>query len=349
MPNPSEKFEGLVLKGGWKVGPLLPRSPIATGGNFSQSYRAIHEDGRVAFVKALDFHRAFRPGTNQTQVLQQVTELFNFEVKMLEFCAQKRLDKIVRAIEHGEVCVDNSILGTVPYLVFEAADCDVRSHLDDPHQGKELAWKLRSLHHITTGLKQLHGVEVAHQDLKPSNVLVFKVQSRERESKIADLGRASRSNDHSPFDHMDWPGDPNYKPPEVLYSFMDTDWHKRRIAYDLYMLGSLMSFMLIRTTANAALLQALNNPFWPQHWLGTFDEVLPYLNHAFAAATGDFKAQLHPQLAEDLLPTYTYLCQPDPRKRGYPGQQLNSVALERFISKFDALARRADTGRYGST
>jgi serine/threonine protein kinase len=209
MPNPAEKLEGLMLNGDWRVGPLQTRGPMATGGNFSQSYKATHSDGRVAFVKALDFHRAFKKGADPTKVLQRVTEEFNFEVTMLEFCARKRMDRVVRAIESGTADVDSSVLGQVPYLIFEAADRDVRSHLDDAANSATCAWKLRSLHHVTTGLKQLHAVEVVHQDLKPSNVLIFNANSKSEVSKIADLGRASRSDGYSPFDHMDWAGDPN--------------------------------------------------------------------------------------------------------------------------------------------
>ena len=43
------------------------------------------------------------------------------------------------------------------------------------------------MHHIATGLFQLHSAAVAHQDLKPSNVLVFDHSI----SKVADLGSAS--------------------------------------------------------------------------------------------------------------------------------------------------------------
>jgi hypothetical protein len=113
------------------------------------------------------------------------------------------------------------------------------------------------------------------------------------------------------------------------------------------MLGSLTSFLFTRTTSIAALLQALPNPFWPGNWQGTFDDVLPYVQSAFAASARTFANQLPAKLVPDLLPIYGYLCEPDPRLRGYPGQQLNKIALERFMSKFDLMARRAAAGRYG--
>jgi serine/threonine protein kinase len=128
----------------------------------------------------------------------------------------------------------------------------------------ELAWKLRALHHITTGLKQLHGSDVVHQDLKPSNVVVFDSGSDNQTSKLADLGRASRSNAHCPFDELPWAGDVNYAPPEVFYSFYEVDWHKRRIASDMYLLGSLVSFLLFQTTASAAHFTFYPANFGPQ-------------------------------------------------------------------------------------
>jgi len=40
----------------------------------------------------------------------------------------------------------------------------------DTAQDLELTWIFRTLHNIATGLKQLHGQEIAHQDLKPSSL-----------------------------------------------------------------------------------------------------------------------------------------------------------------------------------
>ena len=101
-------------------------------------------------------------------------------------CKTRHMNRIVEALADGSVEVDQSPLGIVQYLIFEDADCDlrVRLHL----LGRlEIAWKLRSLHHVATGLNQLHGQQIVHQDVKPSNILVF----NEKNSKIADLGSAS--------------------------------------------------------------------------------------------------------------------------------------------------------------
>jgi len=345
MSSPAEQLEGKQIDGEWVIGPLQPKNPLATGGNFSQSYNAT-KDGRVAFVKALDFKRAFASGGDMTKILQQVLELFNFEVDMLRFCEAKRMDRVVRAIGSGIIDTDGTPFGQVPYLLFEAADADMRRHLDDPVLGAGVAWKLRCMHHITTGLKQLHGADVVHQDLKPSNVLIFRATEPTRISKLADLGRASRSSGYSPFDHMDWAGDPKYAPPEVHYGFIQTDWHLRRIGYDLYMLGSIMCFLFTRTTAYSLLMKALPSQLWPGNWGDTYENVLPYLDHAFADTEAELSKQVPSSLASELITIYSQLCKPDPRKRGYPGQRINKVALERYISIFDRLSRSTELGRY---
>jgi serine/threonine protein kinase len=205
MLNPSEQLEGLVLDGGWTVGPLIPKKARATGGNFCQCYSVRSESGREAFLKALDFFHAFKTSATVTEVIETITVLFNFERDLLKECNRRNMDRVVKAIDSGTVQVEEgNPFAQVPYLIFERADLDVRAHLDDPKLDSSLAWKLRSLHHVATGLKQLHGAEISHQDLKPSNVLVFYVNEILTVSKVADLGRASRLGHASPFDNQSW-------------------------------------------------------------------------------------------------------------------------------------------------
>lgn len=58
------------------------------------------------------------------------------------------------------------------YLIFELADGDIRRHLA-VQESLDLAFVLRTLHHVAVGLDQLHRADIAHQDLKPSNVLIY--------------------------------------------------------------------------------------------------------------------------------------------------------------------------------
>ena len=344
MDNPAAQLEGMILEDGWVVGPLLPKKLQSTGGNFCKCYKVELHSGRKAFLKALDFHNAFRLGT---QVIEKITVLFNFERDLLGECNISMMDRVVRAIGSVTAEVDpTNPFGLVPYLIFEEADADIRIHLDDPKNLSSIAWKLRSLHHVATGLKQLHGADIAHQDLKPSNVLVFYVNTILTISKVADLGRASRAGSYSPYDEDMWAGDPNYAPPEILYSFIDPDWGKRRIAGDLYMLGSLIAFIFTQTTSLATLFHALPIQFWPANWGGSYEDVLPYIQNAFATSSAQFSKSLPEKLRTDLVPVFEQLCNPDPRKRGVPGVLMNKNALERILSKLDLMAARAEAGKY---
>jgi serine/threonine protein kinase len=59
-------------------------------------------------------------------------------------------------------------------------------------------------HHVATGLQQLHFSEIAHQDVKPANILVTENQT----AKIGDMGRAHR---HAvPMNHVKQERDPTY-------------------------------------------------------------------------------------------------------------------------------------------
>jgi serine/threonine protein kinase len=235
-------LKGRDLEGGWTVGEPIDRPAGATGGKFSCCYQVSRKDGARGFLKAADLSLAFRTD-DPLRALQALTEAYNFERDLLNECGNRRMDRVVRAISDGKVKVDDSIIGVVQYLIFEEADRDLRAQLN--LMGKvETAWKLRSLHNIATGLKQLHGADIAHQDVKPSNVLVFK----NSESRVADLGCASKKGTAGPTDHYDIAGDPAYAPPESLYGYMDPEWNVRRFGCDLYHLGSMVVFFITGLT-----------------------------------------------------------------------------------------------------
>ena len=101
----------------------------------------------------------------------------------------------------------------------------------------DLAFIFRSLHNTAVGLQQLHKNGIAHQDLKPSNVLVF-----DKVSKISDLGRASTQEISFRYDNLIIPGDRNYAPIEQLYNYHFCNDFEEKFAADLYLLGSLFIF-----------------------------------------------------------------------------------------------------------
>lgn len=345
--SPARRLQGLTLDGGWVIGDRIELPSKATGGNFSCGYKVKHPDGTEAFLKAMDYSRALR-SPDPARALQVLTESFNFERDMVERCRARNLDHVVRAIADGMILVPDAGGGqVVQYLIFELAERDVRAQLDITGR-YDISWVMTTLRQIGVGLKQLHSIGIAHQDLKPSNVLVFQGS---RQSKLGDLGHSACSEVASPRDDNPVTGDPVYAPLEQCYRYVDPDWNRRRRGCDAYLLGSMVVYFFTGVSMTTLLAKHLHKDFWPQNWTHGFAEVLPYLREAFAAALQEFKESVpNAQLADKLVGAVRQLCEPDPKYRGHPLERKgegNSFSLERYISLFDLLAHRARVGRFG--
>lgn len=335
--TPAQQLEGKVLDGGWVVGKMVDISPGTTGGHFSSGYLVESRNGRKAFLKALDYSKALR-SADPARALQSLTEAFNFERDMLEMCKDRRLDRVVRSITSGKAEVGGAQGGVVQYLIFELADNDVRKHLDTSARF-DLAWALRSLHHMATGLLQLHRIGIAHQDLKPSNVLIF-----DKTSKVSDLGSAAHSG-FIPTEDLTIPGDDSYAPPELLYKYCHPEWNVRRFGCDAYLLGSMAVFFFTRMSMTSLIVAEMHEQHKWYNWTGTYKEVLPYVREAFGVALQHISGQVPPQLRGEVVEIIRQLCEPDPDLRGHPrGRTRGPLTLERYVSKFNVLASKAEGG-----
>lgn len=193
------------------------------------------------------------------------------------------------------------------------------------------------MHQATAALSQLHYIDIAHQDVKPSNLLLFDSNT----VKMADLGSASLRQSVPDSDDRDFAGDRTYAPPEVRYGAADVSWRSRRLA-DMYMLGSIVSFLYTGVAMTPLLLTRMSTNHRPEHWIGSYQEILPYVTHAFAGIVNDIR-QRHNFCADAVATTIHQLCHPDPAERGHPkDRRRHQYALERYISQFDLLARKAE-------
>jgi serine/threonine protein kinase len=201
----AKMLAGMSLPHGWKAVKLAGRSKTATGGHFSTGYIAENFDGRQGFLKAMDFAGAFAPGVDTPAMLNFMTSAYLFERQVCEKCADRKLRRVVHAIDSFHIEVKpGDALSRVECLVFELAEGgDIRSHLD-AMAAFDLAFAFRLLHDVAVGVEGLHKVDIAHQDLKPSNVLVF---TRDTGAKISDLGRAWSKDHPAPHDDLDVAGD----------------------------------------------------------------------------------------------------------------------------------------------
>ena len=346
--RPSEQLLELTLDDGWKVIRYADRAATATGGKFSTGYIVQNVDGRVGFLKAMDYTDALQQ-PNTAEILQHMTSAYLFEKQICDKCRDYHLNRVVHAIGSGSIHADKSNpAGKVEYLIFELAKGDIRTHLDTQNQF-DLAFALRTLHNVATGLWQLHGSEMAHQDLKPSNVLVF---TQGEGQKIGDLGRSWSRSIPAPHDDFTIAGDRGYAPPELLYQSDDNQTIQGRYACDLYLFGSLIVFLFSRTHLNGLLVEHLDHDHRPYQWEGSFKEVLPYVRDAFHRATTQFSMDVTNIIRDDLLEVVRQLCEPDPLLRGHPLNRRfpgNQYSLERYIARFNLLATRAEYRLLGNT
>jgi serine/threonine protein kinase len=336
----ADQLLGLSLANGWKVTGHLARNPNGTGGTFSQSYIA-EKNGKIGFVKAFDFWEAFKPGVDTVTAIQILTAAYNHECDVLDHCGTRRLSKVVLAIDKGYVQVPGmgAMEGRVYYLIFEKAEGDVRCQMDT-NKSFDALWCMRALKDVSLGLWQVHKEMIAHQDAKPSNVLLY----RDDGFKIADFGRSSRRDQPAHHDNYKVAGDRSYAPPELLYGFAHSDFVPRRIGCDLYMLGNLAAFLFSGVNITANLLSHLDKQHHPRVWTGTYDEVLPYLQNSFARVLEDIAPKIDKRVRPVITSLIEELCTPDLARRGHPrglGRH-DQYSLERYVSILDLAAKKID-------
>ena len=194
---------GLTLKDGWKVVEHMPSDPKGTGGFWSEGYFVEREGAARAFLKAIDLSSAYAHA-DVMRTLQSLTEAYNDEISMLERCRTRGLNRVVVAIDHGEVFLlePGNTSSYVPYIIFECADGDVRRHINLSREF-DIRWALRG-----AAPRRQRDTAVApgtHRTpgLKPSNVMMFDQGSS---AKVGDLGRASQPTKAGQWDHWAVPG-----------------------------------------------------------------------------------------------------------------------------------------------
>jgi len=341
MENAAHALQGRTLKSGWLVSEKITKNDNATGSFFSVCYK-VEKGNEICFLKAFDFVKFLSiktEGKTAIDVMSDMIEAFKYERDLSNYCKNKHVTKVSFVKEAGEEEINGFNFGTVPYLIFDLAEGDVRSKLDFS-KNLEIAWRLRSIHNVAVGLKQLHYIEVSHQDLKPSNILVFA-----NSSKIGDLGRSVAKSLNAPHKDYVFCGDWSYAPPELMYNYFEKDWKRRVFATDCYLLGSLIVFYFSGVSMNALLTKYLKPNHKLPNWSGTFEEVKGYLLEAFSKALIEFSSSLPNQLKDELRLLIEWLCHPIPEMRGHPKNIQNNIDqfnLERIVSKLNILARKAE-------
>lgn len=326
--TPAHSLIGLQLASGWVLTQKLTPGPGATGGNFGVGYIA-EQGGARAFVKAIDFVKALG-SADPLSALAELTSRANFERDALQYCGARNMSKVVRLLAHEYVNLDPSgnPMMQVSCLVMEFGPADLRSQVGASSDPLPCSWILAVLRDTALAIDQLHRAGVAHQDVKPSNVISMKsavpaaagISMGGADMKLADLGRIVRKGVAGPFDALGWPGDGHYAPPERWYGFNPPDWPDERDAADVFMLGSLLFFLFTGLPIQPLLLRKLPAGFEPGTWRGGYDaSLLAVLKDAQAKCLeADLAPTLPSKLKDGLLEMARQLTDPDPRTRGDP-------------------------------
>lgn len=331
-------LKGKTLKSGWTVTEKASFKEGSTGGNFSVCYLA-EKDNQIGFLKAINILAFLREDVDLLEAMAEMLNTYNFEKEILTRCKNKKLSKVSKLLEASFENISGFLVPNVYYMIFEKADGDVRNHINFTEH-IDNAWKLRSLHNIATGIRQLHSIEVSHQDVKPSNVFVFdKVVS-----KVGDLGRALCETISSPHEHMNFSGDTRYAPPEVFHRFVLPEWKDKVFSIDCYLLGSMASFYFTGQSMTALLSQNINPSI---NILSLkFENALPYWISAFDEAIEVIKEHtVNIPEQHRLIEAIRMLCFPDPSIRGHYKNiraNGNNYQLERFVEIFNLIARKAE-------
>lgn len=336
---------GITLESGWNITQQFPRAKGATGGNFGVGYLA-QRNGETAFVKAIDFVDAMN-STDPIQALNDMTNNALFEKNILEYCTAKGMSHVIRYFGSEYVLLNpNDTMSRVLCIVMEVGNRDLRcerSMVANP----SCVWTLKVMSDIALALAQLHRDGIAHQDLKPSNVIsVGNVQSNTQVMKVGDLGRVTRKGQLGPFDHCDWPGDWSYGPPEIWYSYYPSEWNNKREAADAYMLGNILVFLCTGVTLQTLVIPLIPEQYKPEKWGGGFDkDLIPVLlNYHTVVLDTKVRPTLMPEIADELMKIAHELTHPDPKIRGdVRARQMfgNPVGMDRIQQRINGLYARA--------
>lgn len=346
-PSPAMMLTGQTLPSGWTLVQQLSKSPGGSGSNFCVGYIA-ERAGRKAFVKAIDFVKALN-APDPIAELASLTSLATFEREAMELCEAQNLSRLIRLFSHEYVNLDpaKNPLNQVYCLIMEVGAGDLRKQLS--HVGVFSCSTVFSiLADVALGMSQLHRHGVAHQDVKPSNVISMTDMSVPKDAlfKVGDLGRVVRKDRAGPYDGLPWPGDRQYAPPERWYGLVPTQWTDARESSDAYMLGSLVFFLLAGTPLQPVLWSRLTPMMKPGAWSGGYTEPLILVLRSLQLnIISDVLVPKVPLALQDsLVAILKELIDPDPIKRGDRRARVQAgkaVGLDRFVPRFRQLANQA--------
>jgi hypothetical protein len=341
----ANELVGITLCDRWEVRNLLHAGQQETGGNFGVGY-VVYDlvDKQDRFLKVVDYRARMRHISQLAQLLKEA----EFEVAVQKYCTDKRMSKVVKMIANGELVFRRTADAeeyTFLAIVMEKGEGDIKDHVHyAPNQSPY--WKLSVLRDVALAILQIERANLAHNDVKPSNVIRFKSNGDSHLVKLGDIGRVVRKDGQGPFDGMDWAGDPRHKPIETLYGWKEPEWQNRRTAADAYMLGNLMSYLFVGASVTERIVNSLSPEYRPGTYMGGFRQVLDVVRHTWLSIVETQIAPAFPaELRDELKNIFCWLTEPDPRERGdKSARRTGMIGMDRIHSRLVRLSLDAQIG-----
>lgn len=336
----AEDLAGVVISQRFRLERRLHISKQKSGGNFGVGYIATDlQAGHQRFVKVVDFRKRL----HELDELREILDWAKFEVVMHQACL--RMSKVVRMVAHGELAfLEPGVLEPYNFIcvVMELGDGDIKDHLDYSPSGSSY-WKLWVLREISLAVVQMERASLAHNDIKPSNIIRFPSVGDRHNIKLGDVGRAVTKDGVGPFDDWIWAGDPRHKPIETLYGYQEQEWQDRSTAADAYMLGNLACFLFAGASMTERVISSLPPDLRPGQFVGGYRQIIDVVKHAWNTI---LEEQIFPNIPghsrEELSLIIRWLTDPDPVIRGEPkARKAGGLGLERIHSRLERMSKYA--------
>lgn len=315
----------------------------------------VTRDGESAIMKVLDYEKCHNGdldgARDHLSLIAREANAFDFEMELAKECAENHMSNVVRYIESGSLEMSGYVVKTVSYIIYEYSDGKIGDVLTFSSKADFVADlgllvdKLKSLHQVTKGVKQLHTNLIAHHNITPQSIEVFKNNTQ---WKIGGLqkSRTRKETLQSPSSFRLFDGDYTYAPPEAIFGYKLSEEMSTYYQVDTYMLGNLIVYYLSAMNVTTLINRKLSCSMKELASKGaTYLEVLPDIIKAFNEVLDTIRGSIQDEeLREPIIQIIKGLCHPDPDKRGYPGGFTRTQAnadLQRVLTKLDVLYRRA--------
>ena len=311
--------------GGWSVGRIIPNADSTA--KYALFYE-VERDGARAIMKVLNYERCLNTtdydgAKDQAELMSREAGAFHFETQLAQQCAGCHMGNVIRYLDSGDLKLPDYTVQSVLFIVYEQSEGKIGDFLKFSSKTDfvvdlgMLVDKLKSLHQVTKGVRQLHTNLIAHHNITPQTIEVFDANSV---YKVGGLqkSRTRQAVLNSPVSAKLFDGDYTYAPPEAYFGYMVSEEMSSYYQIDTYMLGNLIVYYL--SSMNLTTLINRKCPYSLKEWASKgaeYKSVLPDILKAFYEAIEEIKESIcEEELQEPIASIIEGLCHPDPEKRG---------------------------------